>query len=53
MGAMIEEMESLQKNHTWELVQLPEEKKAIRCKWVYKKKPAVSEKKGKNSRLGW
>ncbi|KAL0401655.1 UNVERIFIED_CONTAM: Retrovirus-related Pol polyprotein from transposon TNT 1-94 [Sesamum latifolium] len=46
MGAMVEEMESLQKNHTWELVQLPEGKKAIGCKWVYKKKPAVSEKEG-------
>ncbi|KAL0448236.1 UNVERIFIED_CONTAM: Retrovirus-related Pol polyprotein from transposon TNT 1-94 [Sesamum latifolium] len=41
MGAMVEEMESLQKNHTWELVQLPEGKKVIGCKWVYKKKPAV------------
>ena len=46
MGAMVEEMESLQKNHTWELVQLPEGKKAIGCKWVYKRKPAVSEKEG-------
>ncbi|KAL0459209.1 UNVERIFIED_CONTAM: Retrovirus-related Pol polyprotein from transposon TNT 1-94 [Sesamum latifolium] len=47
MGAMVEKMESLQKNHTWELVQLPEGKKAIGCKWVYKKKPTVSEKEGK------
>ncbi|KAK4411938.1 Retrovirus-related Pol polyprotein from transposon TNT 1-94 [Sesamum angolense] len=47
MGAMVEEMESLQKNHTWELVQLYEGKKAIECKWVYKKKPTVSEKEGK------
>ncbi|KAK4394695.1 Retrovirus-related Pol polyprotein from transposon TNT 1-94 [Sesamum angolense] len=46
MGAMVEEMESLQKNHTWELVHLFEGKKAIGCKWVYRKKPAVSEKKG-------
>ncbi|KAL0447562.1 UNVERIFIED_CONTAM: Retrovirus-related Pol polyprotein from transposon TNT 1-94 [Sesamum latifolium] len=44
--AMVEDMESLQKNHTWELVQLPEGKKAIGCKWVYKKKPAVSKNKG-------
>ncbi|KAL0337632.1 UNVERIFIED_CONTAM: Retrovirus-related Pol polyprotein from transposon TNT 1-94 [Sesamum calycinum] len=47
MGAVVEEMESLQKNHTWELVQLPEGKKTIGCKWVYRKKPAVSEKEGK------
>ncbi|KAL0440958.1 UNVERIFIED_CONTAM: Retrovirus-related Pol polyprotein from transposon TNT 1-94 [Sesamum radiatum] len=46
MGAMVEEMESLQKNHTWELVQLFEGKKAIGCKWVYRKKPAVSENEG-------
>ncbi|KAL0393035.1 UNVERIFIED_CONTAM: Retrovirus-related Pol polyprotein from transposon TNT 1-94 [Sesamum radiatum] len=31
MGAMVEEMESLHKNQTWELVQLPEGKKAIGC----------------------
>ncbi|KAL0393369.1 UNVERIFIED_CONTAM: Retrovirus-related Pol polyprotein from transposon TNT 1-94 [Sesamum radiatum] len=47
MGAMVEEMESLQKNHTWELVQLPEEKKISGCKWVYRKKPTVLEKEGK------
>ncbi|KAL4347437.1 hypothetical protein GQ457_17G004910 [Hibiscus cannabinus] len=46
MAAMVEEMESLQKNQTWELVRLPEGKKAIGCKWVYKRKPAVSEKEG-------
>ncbi|KAL0453640.1 UNVERIFIED_CONTAM: Retrovirus-related Pol polyprotein from transposon TNT 1-94 [Sesamum latifolium] len=45
---MVEEMESLQKNRTWELVQLPKGKKAIGCKWVYKKKPVISEKEGKN-----
>ncbi|KAL4292152.1 hypothetical protein GQ457_14G024210 [Hibiscus cannabinus] len=45
MAAMVEEMESLRKNQTWELVRLPEGKKAIGCKWVYKRKPAVSEKK--------
>src|ERR1044072_582813 len=44
MGAMQEEMESLKKNETWDLVPLPKGKKAIGCKWVYKKKPAVSEK---------
>ncbi|GKE79396.1 retrovirus-related pol polyprotein from transposon TNT 1-94 [Tanacetum coccineum] len=36
--AMSEEMQSLQKNHTWELTNLPEGKKAIGCKWVYAKK---------------
>ncbi|GJW86312.1 retrotransposon protein, putative, ty1-copia subclass [Tanacetum coccineum] len=36
--AISEEMQSLQKNQTWELTNLPEGKKAIGCKWVYAKK---------------
>ena len=40
--AMNEEMESLEKNKTWELVKLPKDKRAIRCKWVYKKKEGIS-----------
>ena len=36
--AMNEEMQSLHKNRTWELVRLPKGKKAIGCKWVYAKK---------------
>ncbi|GJT94101.1 BTB/POZ domain-containing protein NPY2 [Tanacetum coccineum] len=35
---MSEEMQSLQKNQTWELSSLPEGKKAIECKWVCAKK---------------
>ncbi|KAE8721509.1 hypothetical protein F3Y22_tig00015910pilonHSYRG00102 [Hibiscus syriacus] len=46
MTAMVEEMESLNHNRTWELVPLPEGKKPIGCKWVYKKKPVVTEKRG-------
>ena len=44
MGAMEEEMQSLHKNQTWELVELLKGKRAIGCKWVYKKKEVVSEK---------
>ncbi|KAG8480687.1 hypothetical protein CXB51_025275 [Gossypium anomalum] len=32
--AMNEEMQSLHKNRTWELVTLPKGKKAIGCKWI-------------------
>src|SRR4051812_6217014 len=42
MTAMHDEMESLEKNGTWDLVRLPREKKPIRCKWVFKRKEGVS-----------
>nr|GFB10075.1 retrotransposon protein, putative, Ty1-copia subclass [Tanacetum cinerariifolium] len=32
--AMSKETQSFQKNQTWELTNLPEGKKAIRCKWM-------------------
>jgi len=35
-NAMDEEMATLDVNATWELVALPEDKKTIGCKWVYK-----------------
>ncbi|GJV93371.1 retrotransposon protein, putative, ty1-copia subclass [Tanacetum coccineum] len=40
--AMHEEMESLEKNGTWELAKLPKEKKPIRCKWIFKRKEGVT-----------
>ena len=36
--AMNEEIESIEKNNTWELVKLPKEHKSIGVKWVYKTK---------------
>ncbi|KAH9291902.1 hypothetical protein KI387_042909 [Taxus chinensis] len=36
--AMEEEMESLYKNNTWDLVKLPPGRKQVGCKWVFKKK---------------
>ena len=50
MIAMQEEMESLHKNNTWDLIRLPKGKKAIHCKWVFKRKegtPGVEEAKYK------
>ncbi|KAL5776700.1 hypothetical protein ACOSP7_009626 [Xanthoceras sorbifolium] len=32
---MDEEMKALQKNCTWEIVDLPQGKKAVGCRWVY------------------
>lgn len=40
--AMHDEMESLEKIHTWELVKLPKEKKPICCKWIFKRKEGIS-----------
>ncbi|KAG8478386.1 hypothetical protein CXB51_028195 [Gossypium anomalum] len=50
MFAMQEEMESLHKNKTWDLVKLPKGKKTVHYKWVFKKKegtPGVEEPKYK------
>ncbi|KAG8474393.1 hypothetical protein CXB51_033749 [Gossypium anomalum] len=46
MFAVQEEMESLHKNKTWDLVKLSKGKKIVHCKWVFKKKeetPGVKE----------
>jgi len=37
-AAMHEEIESIYKNHTWDLVELSEGKTPIGCKWLYKPK---------------
>ena len=42
MTAMQDEMQSLEKNCTWELVNLPKEKKTVRCKWIFKRKKGIS-----------
>jgi hypothetical protein len=34
--AMQDEIEAIERNHTWELVKLPPHKKAIAVKWIYK-----------------
>ena len=35
-------MESLEKNGTWDLVKLPKDKKHVHCKWIFKRKEAMS-----------
>ena len=44
--AMKEEMESLYKNQTWKLVELPKGRHVVGCKWIFKRKPGLSEKEG-------
>nr|GEW48417.1 putative ribonuclease H-like domain-containing protein [Tanacetum cinerariifolium] len=39
--AMEEEVESLHKNETWELVKLPKHKRVISCKWLFKVKDGI------------
>ncbi|GAA0144157.1 transmembrane signal receptor [Lithospermum erythrorhizon] len=41
-AAMGDEMESLQKNQTWELVRKPTGRKVVTCKWLFKKKEGLS-----------
>ena len=41
-NAMQNEMRFLDDNVVWELVELPEGRKAIGCKWVYKVKKDAS-----------
>ena len=41
--AMKEEMDSLAKNKTWDLVELPESRKVVGCKWVYKLKKGAND----------
>jgi hypothetical protein len=40
--AMQEEMQSLEKNGTWDIVHLPKEKKTVHCKWIFKRKEGLS-----------
>ena len=42
ISAMQEEMQSLEKNGTWEIVRLPEKRKPVCCKWVFKRKEGLS-----------
>ena len=39
--AMKDEMMALVKNGTWDLVELPKDRKTMGCKWVYKLKRGV------------
>jgi hypothetical protein len=39
--AMKQEMDCLEKNKTWDLVELPKDRKVVGCKWVYKLKNCV------------
>ncbi|KAG8477963.1 hypothetical protein CXB51_027628 [Gossypium anomalum] len=43
MFTMQEEMESLHKNKTWDLVKIPKGKKTVRCKCVFQKKEGTLE----------
>jgi hypothetical protein len=41
---MQEEMQSLEKNGTWNVVCLPKHKKVVHCKWIFKRKEGLSPK---------
>jgi len=46
LAAMGDEMESLQKNQTWELPKKPQGRKIVTCKWVFKKKEGETVAEG-------
>ncbi|KAL1556436.1 Retrovirus-related Pol polyprotein from transposon TNT 1-94 [Salvia divinorum] len=46
LAAMGEEMESLWKNLTWELVKRPKGRKIVTCKWIFKKKEGTTPDEG-------
>jgi hypothetical protein len=48
---MKEEMDSLKNNHTWDLVQLPARKRALKNKWVYKLKEEDGGEKQYKARI--
>lgn len=43
MQAMIEEIDSLLKNGTWVLVEKPDGRRVVSCKWIFKKKIGAAE----------
>ena len=47
---MEDEMDSLNKNGTWELIQKPEGRKVVSCKWVYKIKDGITDVESKRFR---
>ncbi|XP_060182496.1 wall-associated receptor kinase 5-like [Lycium barbarum] len=49
--AMKDEMDSLSANHTWELSELPKDKKALQNKWVYRIKEEPNGSKRYKARL--
>ena len=47
LAAMRDEMDSLHENHTYDLVSLPRERKALKCKWIFKLKTQENSSKPK------
>ena len=53
LKALKEEMDSLEKNETWQLVERPKQQKLVGCKWIYKVKEGIpgTEQKRYKARL--
>ncbi|XP_059281032.1 14-3-3-like protein GF14 iota [Lycium ferocissimum] len=49
--AMKDEMDSLSANHTWELAELPKDKRALQNKWVYRIKEEPNGRRHYKARL--
>lgn len=49
-NASDDEMDSLRRNHTWDLIEKPKRQKTVGCKWLYKYKlgiPGVEDRRHK------
>jgi hypothetical protein len=42
--AMKEEIDALERNTTWDLVELSKERKVVVCKWIFELKKGVGDK---------
>ena len=50
--AMKQEMESLAKNETWDIIEAPKKKKILGCKWIFKRKGGPSNVLPPSTKLG-
>ena len=51
--AINEEMQALEKNENWDIVELPKGKKTVGCKWIFTIKYKADETIKKGIRLDW
>lgn len=51
--AVKEEIDSLLKNQTWDLIKRPQGQRLVSCKWIFKYKEGIQEWKSQGLKLDW